>query len=88
MFALGVDLFDDATSAQRLQSLSEQIPRDSRNPAVQVAEATFAYEQLAKNEWRPALGEDLRTERNGTELSIGSHHSKVGSPQPRGKFAL
>jgi hypothetical protein len=55
---------------------------------VQVAEATFAYEQLAKNEWRPALGEDLRTERNGTELSIGSHHAKVGSPQPRGKFAF
>jgi len=34
MFALGVDLFDDATSAQRLQSLSEEIPGDSRDPAV------------------------------------------------------
>jgi hypothetical protein len=88
VFALGVDLLDDATPAQRLQSLREEIFRDSRNAAVKVAEAQLSDEQLAKNERRPALGEDLGAEGNGTELSIGGHDLKVWSPKPRGKLVL
>lgn len=88
MFTLGVDLLDDSTAAQRLQSLREKIPRDSRDAAVEIGEATFADQQLAQDKRRPTLGEDLGAKRNGTELPIAGHDSNVRSPRPRCKFVL
>ena len=85
VFTIGLDLLDDSAASQRLQPLGEQIPGDPGNTAMEIAEGTGSEQQLAQNERRPSFGEDLGTERDGTELSVGRHGSKVRSAPMGGK---
>ena len=83
--ALCGKLLDDPASLQRLQSLREEIPGHSRDATLDVTESPAANEQLAQNEWRPALGEDLGPQGNGAKLTIVSHDAKVGSAPEKDK---
>ena len=66
--------------------MGEQILRDPGNAAVEIAEAPWPVQQLAEDERRPALGEDLGTQGNGAELSIAGHVPKLDSSRAPGKF--
>ena len=72
------ELLDDPAPLQRVQALGEEIPRPPRNAMLDVAEPSPAHEQLAQDERRPAFGEDLGAERDGTELSVVAHGGKDG----------
>jgi len=72
-FAVAAKLFDNPAAAQRLETLGEQVLRNPRHAAVDVVEAKLAVQQLAQDEWRPALGEDLCAHGDGTELPIEAH---------------
>ena len=78
-FAVAVELLDERTSAQRVQTLSEEVFRNPRHAAVDVVEAKLATQKLAQDERRPAFGEDLCTHRDGTELAVEGHGPKMGS---------
>ena len=87
-FAVVVKLFDDSAAAQRLQTLGEEVFRNPRNSAVDVVETELAVQQLAQNERCPALREDLRAHRDGTELSVEGHGPKVRAVFAGRKFRL
>src|SRR5262245_34380124 len=63
------ELLDNAGSQQRVQPPRQEISRHPRDATLDVAEPSTAHEQFAQDERRPTLGEDLRAECNGTELS-------------------
>ena len=76
---LCIQLLDDSTLLKGVQTLREQVPRDPGQPAVKVVESAAAQEQLTQDEWRPALGEDLRAHGDGAELTVARHGSQAAS---------
>src|SRR5688572_4110823 len=67
---------DDPHLLQLLQPRGEQRRRHARNAPAQVVEAAAAAEQLAHDERRPALAEDLRASRDRAELTVVDHALK------------
>jgi hypothetical protein len=64
---------DNPDMGQGVEALAKQITRHARHASVDVGEALGARQQFPQNQGRPALGEDLRSECDGTELTIPLH---------------
>jgi hypothetical protein len=62
-----------------MEALREEIPGDPWDATVDIRESSAAAEQLAQNERRPALGEDLSTEGHGTKLTVSGHGLEGGT---------
>ena len=78
------DALDDADLLELAQPLREQRRRHARHAAADVVEAGAAAEQLAHDERRPALAEDLGAARDGAELAVVDHGPEpMRSPQRR-----
>src|SRR6266850_4893594 len=58
---------------QRAQTGREHRARDARDTAVHLAETAAAAEQLAHDEQRPALTEQIEGAGHGAELAVGFH---------------
>src|SRR5439155_1835029 len=74
--------FDDAGDRERGEALRQQIARDPRKSDLKLAEPMAAVEELAQDERRPALSENLRSTRHRAELAVFRHpHSqRLASP--------
>src|SRR6185312_7191430 len=69
---------DDAGTSKVMQPLGEQARRHLRYAAAEVVEVPAAQQQLADDEHRPSLVQQLHGFRNGTELVIrGAHEGTV-----------
>jgi hypothetical protein len=62
---------------ERGQALGQQVARDAWKAVPQLAEAAAALEQLAQNERRPALREDLGPKRDWTKLTVARHATSL-----------
>ena len=51
-----------------------------------LAEMTPAGHDLAQDQWRPSLGEYLRSTRNRAELAVSRHGQIVGLPGGSGNY--
>src|SRR5207244_12356319 len=61
---------DDARVLQLAQPLAEPRPRNQPHAAADLAESSRPGEELAQDQRRPALGEDLGGDGDRTELAI------------------
>src|SRR5262249_53651796 len=68
---------DDTGVLQLAKPLAQQGAGDQRHAALDLAKPARAREQLAKDQRRPALGEDLGSDRDGTELTIAFHRLRL-----------
>ena len=68
---------EDAGPAEFVQPLGEHAGRDLAQAPLQLAEAGRAHQQLAHDEYRPALAEDLHRFRYGTELAVLQHSCRL-----------
>ena len=63
-------LYDQAYLGKGFESLRENGGRDHRQPALKLTEASPAHQDLANDENRPFLADDLGGLRNGAKLSV------------------
>src|SRR5262249_35463764 len=64
---------DHARVFQLVQTLRQEGARDQRHPAADLVESPRTGEQLAQDQRRPSLGEDLAGHGNRAELTIALH---------------
>src|SRR5438094_2536241 len=76
---------DDAGILQLAQALAEQRAGDQRHPAPDLVEPVGAREQLAQDQRRPPLGEDLRGDGDRAELAIAFHGPDSRHPAAAGQ---
>src|SRR5207302_10423708 len=77
---------DDAGARERGEALGQEVARDPRKSDLKLAETLAAVQQLAQDERRPALGEDLRATRDRAELAVVRHVHKSTPHSPPRKF--
>src|SRR5439155_9220482 len=77
---------DDARPPELGETLREEIARDARQAQLQLAEAVASVQQLANDERRPPLSEDVRAARHRTELAVVGHGASQRSAASRSKF--
>jgi len=58
---------------QGIEALTKQIARYARHASLDVGKAPGAGQKFPQNQGRPALGENLRSQRYGTKLAISFH---------------
>jgi FAD/FMN-containing dehydrogenase len=68
---------DYACALERVQPLCEKAARDPRQSAQELVEMSGSAEELADDEWRPALSEELGPSRDGAELPVSPHEQRV-----------
>src|SRR5205823_5433760 len=66
---------------EKRQPLDEQVPRDPGQAELKLTEAVTPEQDLAEDERRPALGEDLRTQSDRAELTVPLHCAEL-TPLP------
>jgi FAD/FMN-containing dehydrogenase len=79
---------DDAHALERGQPVGEEAAGDPRQTAPQLVEVSRSAEELADDERRPALGEDLGAPRDGTELPVSSHEQRIAQIEFNDKFEI
>src|SRR5919204_2839497 len=86
MAVWGRDPLDDAVSLQRSQAMAEQCRRHARAALLDLAEGVGAQVNVAKDEGRPALGEDLGGLRDRAVVAVAASHavSSLSSAGPEG----
>jgi hypothetical protein len=68
---------DDAEALELLEPLREQGVGEPRCTLQDLAEALTAQVQVADDQRRPTLGEDLRATGDGAVLAVGPHEGSV-----------
>jgi hypothetical protein len=61
-----------------LQPLRQEVAGHPGDASLDVAESSAAHEQLAQDQRRPSLGEDLGAECDRAKLTVSRHGSNVG----------
>jgi hypothetical protein len=67
---------DNSRVRQSIEALAKQIARYPRHTSMDVSETPGAGQEFPQNQRRPALGENLRSQRHGTKLRISLHALK------------
>jgi hypothetical protein len=68
---------DDACAFERRQAVREEAAGDPRHSPEELVEVSGAAEELADDERRPALGEELCSSRDRAELAISRHKRRL-----------
>jgi hypothetical protein len=77
---------DDAQPFEMLEALRQQGAGESGRTLQDLPEAPAAQVQVADDQWRPALGEDLGATSDGAVLAVRPHGSTVAPPSSAGKY--
>jgi hypothetical protein len=74
---------DNSAVRQGIEALAKQIARYPRHTSIDVSKPPGAGQEFPQNQRRPALGENLRSQRHGTKLRISTHalkHDRIVAP--------
>jgi hypothetical protein len=61
------------------EALRQQAARDAGRTALDVGERLASHQNVADDDRRPTLGEDLGAASNGAVLAVGAHSASVTS---------
>ena len=78
----------DARSLKCGQPFREEAGRDPRQSAPQVVEVSGSAQELADDERRPALSEELGPSRDRAELPVSAHAQSFAQIDPSSKFEI
>ena len=72
-------LGDQAGGFKRAQALGEDVRADAREARLEVGVALGAQEEIADDEQRPALADDVERAGRGAELLVAAHTTRISA---------